>query len=522
MDSRLRLVVQKNYDDVCEFVARYIKMKIQEHLSNHDNNFVLGLPTGGTPLGVYKRLIDYYKRGELSFRRVTTFNMDEYYGISADDPRSYAYYMNENFFKHVDIDMNNVHLLDGSNPDEDAVVQRYEEAINENPINLWLGGVGINGHIAFNEPGSNLESRTRKVTLTNDTREQNAEYFGGKENVPTHAYTVGLKTILGAREIVIIASGESKAAATSMLYSNAGIDNNQIPPINLLGRMANRLENQITYICDEECCERLPYGVVQNALCDDATISGKAIPWDIKLIKPNDKVLIVSPHPDDDVIGMGGTMALLANYLPIENIAIVYMTDGLGGLNKHENYPLRIKEALSALLCLGYTDSNVFCDVMPFYRRDDRQVTSEDYGEFVKILQKIRPNHIFVCTDVDPKRTHVKCMQIVANALKEFATANIPEYVWRYTGAWKSFKNIDINKMIRVRIGSWEYERKILSIRMHMSQHPPIIGGDDPRDFLQRAIDNDIDEDLLYDKIERFYVTSPESFCADVFAYISN
>jgi glucosamine-6-phosphate deaminase len=177
--------------------------------------FVLGLPTGSSPLGIYRNLARFHREGNLSFARVATFNMDEYVGLGGDHPQSYRRFMWDNFFQFIDIPRENIHLLDGMAADLDAECAAYEAAIASlGGIELFLGGMGEDGHIAFNEPGSSLRSRTRIKTLTAETRLANARFFDGDpEKVPPTALTVGVGTVMDAREVLIIVSGRRKARA---------------------------------------------------------------------------------------------------------------------------------------------------------------------------------------------------------------------------------------------------------------------------------------------------------------------
>lgn len=211
----MRVIIQKNYEDCSSWTANYICKKINEFKPTAEKPFVLGLPTGSTPIGVYKNLIAKNKAGEVSFKNVVTFNMDEYVGLSPEHPQSYHYFMMENFFNHIDIDLKNVHILDGLAKDKIAECEQYEKAIRSfGKINLFLGGIGADGHIAFNEPCSSLNSRTREKTLTEDTILMNSRFFDGDTNlVPKTALTVGIATITDAEEVIIMATGYSKARA---------------------------------------------------------------------------------------------------------------------------------------------------------------------------------------------------------------------------------------------------------------------------------------------------------------------
>ena len=202
----MRLVILDDTSFVAEWAAKYVRNRILKFKPGPNRYFVLGLPTGSTPLGMYKKLIEFYQQGELSFKFVKTFNMDEYVGIPRDHPESYHTFMWSNFFKHIDIDPKNVHLLDGNAKNLVAECDAFEEKITEaGGINLFIGGIGPDGHIAFNEPGSSLVSRTRVKTLAMDTVIANARFFGGDiEKVPKVALTVGVGTVMDAEEVRVM------------------------------------------------------------------------------------------------------------------------------------------------------------------------------------------------------------------------------------------------------------------------------------------------------------------------------
>ncbi|XP_042726507.1 glucosamine-6-phosphate isomerase 2 isoform X2 [Lagopus leucura] len=211
----MRLVILEDYDQASEWAAKYICNRIIQFKPTQGRYFTLGLPTGSTPLGCYKKLIEYHKNGDLSFKYVKTFNMDEYVGLPRNHPESYHSYMWNNFFKHIDIDPNNAHILDGNAPDLQVECDAFEKKIEEaGGIDLFVGGIGPDGHIAFNEPGSSLSSRTRLKTLAMDTILANAKYFDGDlSKVPTMALTVGVGTVMDAREVMILITGAHKAFA---------------------------------------------------------------------------------------------------------------------------------------------------------------------------------------------------------------------------------------------------------------------------------------------------------------------
>jgi glucosamine-6-phosphate deaminase len=253
----MRLVIHKDYEEASLWAARYIAERINAFAPKPEKPFVLGLPTGGSPLGIYRELIGLRKDGKVSFAQVVTFNMDEYAGIGADHPQSYHRFMWDNFFNHVDIDRKNVHILDGMalNPEEEC--RAYEASIAfYGGIELFLGGMGADGHIAFNEPGSSLHSRTRVKTLTRDTRLANARFFGGDpEQVPSTALTVGVGTVMDAREVLILVSGHNKARALQAAVEG-GV--NHMWTISCL-----QMHPRAIIVCDEDATDELKVSTVR-------------------------------------------------------------------------------------------------------------------------------------------------------------------------------------------------------------------------------------------------------------------
>ena len=253
----MRVIIKEDYTTCSEWAASHIAYRINDFLPTADKPFVLGLPTGSTPLGVYKELIRMYKAGKVSFKNVVTFNMDEYLGLEANHPQSYRRFMIDNFFSHIDINLDNVNFLDGTAKDADAECRRYEEKIASfGKIHLFMGGVGADGHIAFNEPGSSLTSRTREKTLTQDTILMNSRFFGGDpELVPTSALTVGVGTITDAEEVMILASGYTKARA---LHHAVEEGVNHMWTISIL-----QMHPRSIILCDEDATDELRVGTVR-------------------------------------------------------------------------------------------------------------------------------------------------------------------------------------------------------------------------------------------------------------------
>ena len=253
----MRLVILDDYDKSSDWAARYIKKRILSFAPSQDRYFVIGLPTGGTPLGTYKKLIEFYKRGEISFKYVKTFNMDEYVGLPRDHHESYHSFMFDNFFKHIDIDPNNVHILDGNAPDLQKECDDFEAKIKQaGGVELFVGGIGPDGHIAFNEPGSSLVSRTRLKTLARETIVANARFFNNDVNkVPTNALTVGVGTVMDAREVMIIITGASKALALHMAIEE-GVNH-------MWTVSAFQQHPQTIFVCDEDATAELKVKTVK-------------------------------------------------------------------------------------------------------------------------------------------------------------------------------------------------------------------------------------------------------------------
>src|SRR5574344_1001621 len=208
-------MIQRDNQKLSKWASDYVAQKINRANSPEDKPFILGLPTGSSPIGMYKELIKLNKEGKVSFKNVITFNMDEYVNLPKDHPESYHSFMWNNFFSHIDIKPENVHILNGNAPDLIAECNQYEEKIAEaGGIDLFMGGIGSDGHLAFNEPGSSLASRTRIKTLTTDTIHANSRFFNNDLClVPKQALTVGIGTVMDAQEVLLVCSGHKKARA---------------------------------------------------------------------------------------------------------------------------------------------------------------------------------------------------------------------------------------------------------------------------------------------------------------------
>lgn len=253
----MRVIIQPNKSEMSRWAAHYIVNRILMHQKLHQRPFVLGLPTGSTPIGTYQEMIRLHKEGIVSFKNVITFNMDEYIGLPEEHEQSYHTFMKSTFFDHVDIEPKNINIPNGNAADLEQECAQYEDKIvAAGGIDLFLGGIGADGHLAFNEPASSLASKTRIKTLTHDTIVANSRFFGGDINlVPKHALTVGISTILSAQEVIILAQGHQKATAV-MHAVERGV--NHMWTVSAL-----QLHQKGIIACDEEAVTELKYGTVK-------------------------------------------------------------------------------------------------------------------------------------------------------------------------------------------------------------------------------------------------------------------
>jgi glucosamine-6-phosphate deaminase len=241
----MRIIIKKDGPEVGQWVASYIIDAIKKANPGKDKPFVLGLPTGSSPVYAYKELIAAYQAGNFSMKNVVTFNMDEYVGLPEEHPESYHSFMFNNLFSHVDIPRKNIHILNGNAPDLEKECREYEKKIERfGGVDLFLGGMGPDGHLAFNEPGSSLTSRTRIKTLSYDTILANSRFFDGDlKKVPTMALTVGVGTVMDAREVLVIVTGYNKARALHEVVEG-GVSH-------MWTASMLQLHQKVVFVCDE-------------------------------------------------------------------------------------------------------------------------------------------------------------------------------------------------------------------------------------------------------------------------------
>ena len=245
----MKVIIQENYDKMCQWTAEHIICAIQTHKG--PKPFVLGLPTGSSPIGVYQKLVAANREGRVTFKNVVTFNMDEYVGLPREHDQSYWYFMHDNLFNHIDIPPENINILNGMAEDPEAECARYEEKIAScGGIDLFLGGIGVDGHLAFNEPFTSLCSRTGVRDLTSDTRIVNSRFFDNNpEKVPAIALSVGIGTVMDSREVVVLINGHNKARALANTVEGSVSQKWTCSAL--------QLHNNAVIACDEAACGEL-------------------------------------------------------------------------------------------------------------------------------------------------------------------------------------------------------------------------------------------------------------------------
>lgn len=582
--ARERIPVQifDDADEIATVIAARIVDLVQRRAAD-GRTAVLGLATGSTPVGIYRELIRAHREDGLSFENVVTFNLDEYFPMRPDSIHSYHRYMREHLFDHVDIPEENIHLPRGDLSAE-AIWEHcaaFERSIAEaGGIDLQLLGIGRSGHVGFNEPGSGRESRTRPVFLDTITRADAASDFFGEPNVPLEAVTMGVATILEAREIALIATGEHKAAiirravegpvdsdvaatflqghakATVYLDGAASAELTRVSTPWLVGAvewtvqreveavtwLAGRVEkavlrlgngdyrdNHLSGLLARHAAAEPLNGLVFNTLI--AKIRGRSkLPADRRIV-------VFSPHPDDDVISMGATLAKL--HENGNEITVAYQTSGNIAVFDHEvrryltflsrigeGFPrladrarafeqridaalsakgpgdvdeadvrtlkrlIRETEAISALETCGMGAQHARFLNLPFYRTGAVKklpITDADVAIVGDVLDEVKPDLVFAAGDLsDPHGTHRLCLEAVRRALDVYA-GPAPE-LWLYRGAWQEWPITEAS--VLVPMSQSDLRRKILAIYRHQSQKDEaLFPGPDPREFWERVQD---------------------------------
>jgi len=605
-------------------VAKRIGDLIKEKQKNN-THAVLGLATGATPIAVYAELVRMHKEEGLSFKNVITFNLDEYYPMQPDAAQSYVSFMNEHLFAHIDIDKNNINIPDGTLSLEEipAFCLAYEKKIGDvGGLDIQILGIGRTGHIGFNEPGSAPNSGTRLVTLDDLTRRDAARDFGGKSFVPTKAITMGIGTIFKAREIILMAWNRKKASIIKKAVE--GEISGDVPATYL--QLSDHVEFILDKDAASELTRFDTPWLVKDCVWEEK-ITRKAVIWlanhlgkpVLKLTeddynnngmaqlaidrgpvyninidifnklqhtitgwpggKPNaddsqrperaepakKRSIIFSPHPDDDVISMGGTFIRLVDQK--HDVHVAYQTSGNTavwdddalrfvefsidfsdkmGLGKDELKGLysnmrsfmekkqpnqvdtpeiqtvkgliRKGEAIAGARYCGLDDDHIHFMALPFYESgkvNKNPVTDLDVELTMDLLQKVKPEQVFAAGDFeDPHGTHIVCFNIILEALKRLAKTEswVKDcWLWMYRGAWQEFETHEIE--MAVPLSPQEVERKKFAIFKHQSQKDrAVFPGDDAREFWQRAEDRNRETAQAYDDLGLANYEAMEAF----------
>ncbi len=592
--ERIPTVIADEYDAIARRIAGRMAEIIRER-NGAGKHAVLGLATGSTPIGIYRELIRFHREEDLDFSKVVTFNLDEYHPMAPDNLHSYHRFMRENFFEHVNIDARNVHIPRGdvSRHEIESHCRDYERAIQDaGGIDFQILGIGQTGHIGFNEPGSSASSRTRLVVLDSITRRAAAADFFGTENVPVEAITLGVGTILEAREIVLVATGEHKAAivkraiegdvdhsvaatylqrhpnVTVYLDLAAAAELTRVKTPWALGELAwtgpleieavvwlsgvtgksvlklddvDYREHHLSALLQRHGSSGALNGIVFNALI--AKIRGRS------KLPSRKRVVVFSPHPDDDVISAGGILRklqqneneVLVAYQTSGNIAVfdhevrryvdfLRRTAGDFGYGNERLAPLlgdidaflarkepgevdsdavlwlkrRIREveAISAIETLSLRSEQARFLNMPFYqtgkvRKDP--IGPGDIQIILELLEEKRPELILVAGDLsDPHGTHRMCKEAVEQALTRYGGE--PPEVWYYRGAWQEWTVSDADLLVP--LSEEELRLKISAIFKHQSQkdRAPFPGVDE-REFWQRVEERNLETARWVDRL---------------------
>lgn len=602
-----------------ELVAREIANLIKER-DKKDEKTVLGLATGSTPIRVYRELVRLHREEGLSFKRVITFNLDEYYPMDPQELQSYVRFMNEYLFDHIDIKKENIHIPDGTLKREDVYkfCKEYESSIeNAGGIDIQLLGIGRTGHIGFNEPGSLRKTRTRLITLDEITRSDAAGAFFGEEQVPRRAITMGIGTILKARKIYLMAWGEPKAGViketvegeitdrvpatflqehdnTLVLLDEASaseLTRRKTPwlvgPCKWDEHLIRKAVTWLSLKVDKPILKLTDKDYNENGMSDVVTDYGPAYNVNIDIFnkvqhtitgwpggKPNaddtnrperakpfpKRVLIFSPHPDDDVISMGGTLMRLVKHG--HEVHIAYQTTGNMGIYDDEalrytdflsqfsdaekneetlfdkivaslkekkpgdidsDTMLRIKteirkvEAKAAARYCGIPEEQLHFLEMPFYntgRARKDELSSDDYKIVKDIITQIKPHQIYAAGDLsDPHGTHRICLDAIFSTLTQLKHEPFMEdcYVWLYRGVWQDWDVSEIEMAVPLSPG--ERNRKKRAIFKHASQKDqPKYPGSVSNEFWMIADERSVKNAKKYDKLGLAEYDSIEGF----------
>ena len=579
---------------------------------------VLGFATGSSPILIYKEIIRIHKEESLSFKNVIAFNLDEYYPIKANDKNSYYHFMYENLFDHIDIPKENINIPSGTiKPNNiEKFCKSYEDKIKDcGGIDLQILGIGRTGHIGFNEPGSHFNSKTRLITLDHTTRFDANKTFGGIENVPNTAITMGIRTIFNSKRVIIMAWGIHKSlivkkvveGEVSSLIPASYLQNHKNTSLVLDNESASELINSktpwlvdtckwnalmkrravawLSEITGKSILKLTDEDYNQNGLSDLLALEKSSYELNIKIFnhfqntitgwpggKPNaddstrperkspnpKRVIIFSPHPDDDVVSMGGTFDRLVSqghdvhiaYQTSGNIAVsdhdalkfLEVSKDVNELDKNNDIKSLIKElkskkidqidskqvrklkgfirkseAIAATRYIGIPDKNTHFMNLPFYETGKIQKntpTIKDIEKTASLIKKIKPHQIYAAGDLeDPHGTHKVCLDIIFEALKSIKKEKFIKdcWLWLYRGAWLEWDIHDID--MAVPMSPTQVLRKRTSIFFHQTQKDGVMfQGQDLREFWVRAEERNKETALKYKNMGLADYAAIESF----------
>ncbi len=613
--EKIHNVIFDNSKSGSKAVAREIADLIK-YKQTKKQKCILGLATGSSPITVYEELVNIHKKEKLSFKNVITFNLDEYYPISSENTESYYKFMHEHLFNHVDINKENINIPKGDlkKNEIEKFCKSYESKIEKlGGIDFQLLGIGRTGHIGFNEPGSSVNSITRLIKLDYLTREDASKAFGGIYNVPKTAITMGVSTILSAKRIVLLAWGENKK---DVVYESIESSISQNITASFLQKHNNttfvldegsssritRIDSPwlvdgnvdwdinsktraIAWLCKQTGKSLLRLSLrdyIQNHLSELAanqsthdlnieifnrvqrTITGwpggkpnSDDTYRPERAKPEKKrVIIFSPHPDDDVISMGGTFQRLVDQG--HDVHVVYQTSGNIAvsndsvlkflevysdvfdvndshikdvkkklLNNNEIIEdkfirevatkIREKEALAATRYVGLKDENVHFLRLPFYESGKivkNKTSKHDSDLMNQIITKIKPHQIYAAGDLaDPHGTHAVCIKLLFQSLKKLKKEKFMSncWVWLYRGAWHEWEINEID--MAVPLSPQQVLKKRKSIFFHKSQNNSVMfQGEDKREFWERVEERNRDIAKQYRKLGMADYQAMETF----------
>jgi glucosamine-6-phosphate deaminase len=586
-----------SHQQLARQLAGTIAAVVRERQS-HGQRAVLGLPTGSTPMGVYRELIRMHREEQLDLSNVVTFNLDEYFGIAPDQLQSYHRWMFEHFFDHVNIPRENIHIPDGRVPSEQIAehCRQYEAEIERaGGIDIQLLGIGRNGHIGFNEPFSTRTSRTRLAALDPVTKRDAASDFFSEENVPSHAITMGIGTILEARKIVLIALGEHKAGIiretaegqvsprvpASYLREHADaslwIDSAAAGKLTAvttpwaLGDLEwtdALIKRAVLWLCDRSKKALLKlddddfrqHGLHQLLRRHGPAqkVAHRVFRWMMDTIeyhpagREKRRVICFSPHPDDDVISMGGTLIRLVE--DEHEVHVAYMTSGNIAVFDHDAHRVadlvreynrhfgidcdksqrllaevvhslahkgsgqpdtpevlaikslvRWSEAKAGAMVAGCREEFLHFLDLPFYRTGTiakKPITEADVEIIRELIERLDPSQVYVAGDLsDPHGTHRVCAEAIFRAIEASERNGRPRpEVLLYRGAWQEWAPHEIE--IAVPLSPRDLMKKRAAIFCHESQKDSALfpGPDDPREFWQRAEDRNRNTAAVYNQ----------------------